>query len=187
MPLTQGLGIIEVGLPLLNLCSPREKPESVGRPQPDFAAQVRSGGELYLRGPGMFDAYLRPWRTRDEVLEGGWFRTGDLADIDSDGDIRLLGRSHSVINCGGLKCFPEEIEAVLCEHPGVFAARVFGKENARFGAIPAAEIEVRDPAQPPGTRELLKHCARRLAAYKVPVSVQVVERIARTASGKIKR
>ena len=187
VPLTQGLGIIEVGLPLLNLRCAREKPGSVGRSQPDFAAQVRAGGELYLRGPGMFDAYLRPWRRRVDVLEDGWFRTGDLAEIDGDGDFHLLGRSHSVINYGGLKCFPEEIEAVLCEHPGVAAARVFGKQNARFGAIPIAEIEVRDPAHPPAKTELLTHCARRIAAYKVPVSLQFVERVPRTASGKIKR
>ena len=187
LPLTQGLGIIEVGLPLLNLLSAREKPTSVGRPQPGFAAEIRAGGELFLRGPGLFDAYLRPWRQRTEVLEDGWFRTGDLAEIDGDGDFHLLGRSHSVINCGGLKCFPEEIEAVLCEHPGVAAARVFGKDNARFGAIPVAEIEARDFSQPPPGKELLAHCGRRLAAYKVPVSIQVVERITRTASGKIKR
>ncbi len=187
LPLSQGLGIIEVGLPLLNLVSAREKPGSVGRPQPDFAAEVRPGGELYLRGPGMFDAYLRPWLRREDLLEGGWFRTGDLAEIDGDGDIHLLGRNHSVINVGGLKCFPEEIEAVLCEFPEVAAARTYGRENARFGAVPVAEIEVRDPAQPPKISELANHCRRRLAGYKVPVSFQVVERIARTASGKIKR
>ena len=187
VPLSQGLGIIEVGLPLLNLLSARDKPGSVGRPQPDFETEIRAGGELYLRGPGMFDAYLRPWRRRDEVLEDGWFRTGDLAEADADGDFRLLGRSHSVINVGGLKCFPEEIEAVLCEIPGVTAARTYGRENARFGAVPAAEIEVRDPSQPPENSELVAYCRRKLAGYKVPVSFQVVERIARTASGKIKR
>lgn len=187
LPLSQGLGIIEVGLPLLNLVSARDKPGSVGRPLPDFQAEVRGGGELYLRGPGMFDAYLRPWLRREDLLENGWFRTGDLAEIDGDGDFHLLGRSHSVINVGGLKCFPEEIEAVLCEFPEVAAARTYGRENARFGAVPVAEIEVRDPAQPPKISELATHCRRRLAGYKVPVAFQVVERIARTASGKIKR
>ena len=187
LPLSQGLGIIEVGLPLLNLLAAREKPGSIGRPQPDFQAEIRAGGELFLRGPGMFDAYLRPWRTRAELLEDGWFRTGDLAEIDADGDFHLLGRSHSVINVGGLKCFPEEIEAVLCDFPGVTAARAFGKENSRFGAVPAAEIEIRDSAKSPQVSELAAHCRRRLAGYKVPVSFQVVERIARTASGKIKR
>ena len=99
----------------------------------------------------------------------------------------LLGRSHSVINVGGLKCFPEEIEAVLAEVPGVALARVFGRENARFGAVPVAEIEPQDPARPPRTSELTSYCRRSLASYKVPVSFQMVERIQRTASGKIRR
>ena len=187
VPLSQGLGIIEVGLPLLNLHSAREKPASVGRPLPDFRAEVRAGGELYVQGPGTFDAYLRPWRRREEVLEDGWFRTGDLAEVDADGDFTLLGRSHSVINVGGLKCFPEEIEAVLNETPGVAAARAYGKPNARFGAVPAAEIEAVDPARPPDGARLATRCRQRLAAYKVPVQFTVVERIARTASGKIRR
>ena len=107
--------------------------------------------------------------------------------IDADGDIFLLGRSHSVINVGGLKCFPEEIEAVLNELPGVAAARVTGREHPRFGAVPVAEIEPRDPAQPPTARRMATHCRRALASYKVPVSFQIVERIPRTASGKIQR
>ncbi len=187
VPLSQGLGVIEVGLPLLNLHYAREKPGSVGRTLPDYQAEVRAGDELYLRGPGMFDAYLRPWQPRETVLEDGWFRTGDLARIDGDGDVFLLGRSHSVINVGGLKCFPEEIEAVLCEVPGVAAARVSGKENARFGAVPVAEIEARDPAQPPRASELTSYCRKALAGYKIPVAFSVVEHVPRTASGKIRR
>ncbi len=187
LPLSQALGIIEVGLPLLNLRARHEKPAAVGRPLPDYRVEVRAGGELYVQGPGMFDAYLRPWRRRQEVLEDGWFRTGDLASLDEDGDVTLLGRSHSVINVGGLKCFPEEIEAVLAEAPEVAAARVFGKENIRFGAVPVAEIESRDPAQPPKVSELAARCRKALASYKVPASFQFVERIQRTANGKIKR
>ena len=187
VPLSQGLGIIEVGLPLLNLASGREKPGSIGRPLPDFEAQVRAGGELFLRGPGMFDAYLQPWRLREDVLEDGWFRTGDLARIDEDGDVFLMGRSHSVINVGGLKCFPEEIEAILCEVPGVAAARVSGKENARFGAVPVAEIEARDPSNPPSAAEMASYCRKALASYKVPISYAIVENIPRTPSGKMKR
>ena len=187
VPLSQGLGVIEVGLSVLNLHSARTKPGSVGRPLPDFSAEVRAGGELFLRGPGMFDAYLHPWQTRSEVLHGGWFRTGDLARVDEDGDIFLLGRSHSVINVGGLKCFPEEIEAVLGAVPGVAAARVSGRENARFGAVPVAEIEARDPVHPPTAGEMAAYCRKALAGYKVPVSFQLVERVPRTASGKIQR
>ena len=188
VPLSQGLGVIEVGLPLLNLHAAREKPGSVGRTLPDYRAEIRDGDELFLRGPGMFDAYLRPWQPRAAVLDsGGWFRTGDLARIDADGDVFLLGRSHSVINVGGLKCFPEEVEAVLCEWPGVAAARVSGRENARFGAVPVAEIEPRNPADPPRVSDLSQYCRKALASYKVPVAFSFVEQIQRTASGKIKR
>ena len=187
LPLSQGLGVIEVGLPLLNLHAARDKPKSVGRTLPDYQAEVRHGDELYLRGPGMFDAYLRPWQPRETVLHDGWFRTGDLARIDTDSDVFLLGRSHSVINVGGLKCFPEEIEGILCEAPGVAAARVWGRENARFGAVPVAEIEPRDPSQPPQSGELASYCRKALAGYKVPVAFSVVEHIQRTTNGKIKR
>lgn len=201
-PLVQGLGIIEVGLPLLNLARPREKPVSVGQPLPDYTAEVRLAqapastsplrhlggeGELFLRGPGMLDAYLCPWRPRAEILEDGWFRTGDLARMDEDGDFQLLGRSHSVINVAGLKCFPEEIEAVLQELPDVRRARVLGKPNARFGAVPVAEIVPRDPLQPPKIAALAAHCREALARYKVPVEFRLVESIPLTPSGKIQR
>jgi long-chain acyl-CoA synthetase len=185
--LSQGLGIIEVGLPLLNLRRSREKPTSVGRPLPDYAAEVRGDGELFLRGPGMFDAYLLPWRSRDEVLEDGWFRTGDVARIDEDGDIYLLGRSHSVINVAGLKCFPEEIEAVLCEVPEVLRVRVTGKLNPRFGAVPVAEVVPRDLANPPKISALAAYCRGALARYKVPIEFRLVESVPLTASGKIQR
>jgi len=187
LPLCQGLGIIEVGLPLLNLQRPREKPTSIGSPLPDYHAEVRGDGELFLRGPGMFDAYLHPWRSRVEVLEQGWFHTGDLARIDEDGDIHLLGRSHSVINVAGLKCFPEEIEAILCEVPEVKRARVTGKPNPRFGAVPVAEIVPRDPANPPKISALAAYCRGALARYKVPVEFKLVESVPLTPSGKIQR
>jgi long-chain acyl-CoA synthetase len=186
-PLAQGLGIIEVGLPLLNLSRARDKPMSVGQPLPDYAAEVRGDGEVLLRGPGMLDAYLYPWRLRAEIMEDGWFRTGDLARRDDDGDLHLFGRSHSVINVAGLKCFPEEIEAVLNEFPEVQRARVLGKPNARFGAVPVAEIVPRDPAQPPQISALAAHCRRALARYKIPVEFRFVEHVPLTPNGKIQR
>jgi long-chain acyl-CoA synthetase len=187
IPLSQGLGVIEVGLPLLNLDAGRAKPGSVGCPLPDYQAEVRDGGELFLKGPGMFDAYLQPWRPCAQALEDGWFRTGDLARVDEDGDFHLLGRSHSVINVAGLKCFPEEIEAVIGEIPGVAASRVSGKANPRFGSVPIAEIEPIDPARPPKIAALAAHCREALSRYKVPVEFRIVERLPRTASGKIQR
>jgi long-chain acyl-CoA synthetase len=187
LPLTQGLGVIEVGLPLLNLNAAREKPGSIGRPLPDFAARLGDDGALFLRGPGMFDAYLHPWRPRAEVLEDGWFHTGDLARVDDDGDYFLQGRASSVINVAGLKCFPEEIETVLAQCDGVKLARVSGRPHPKVGAVPLAEIVPADPAAPPKVSALIGHCRAQLARYKIPVEFRFVESLPLTASGKIKR
>ncbi len=187
LPLTQGLGVIEVGLPLLNLRAAHEKPGAVGAPLPDYEARLDADGALLLRGPGMFDAYLHPWRARAEVLEDGWFRTGDLARVDADGDFFLQGRASSVINVAGLKCFPEEIETVLAEVPGVRQVRVSGRPHPKVGAVPLAEIVPTDPAAPPKVSALISHCRTQLARYKIPVEFRFVESLSLTASGKIKR
>jgi long-chain acyl-CoA synthetase len=199
IPLAQGLGIIEVGLPLLNTTAPREKPGSVGRPTPEVGIELRdpeSGehvlpgkvGELFLCTEGMLDAYLNPWQLKESVLaSGAWFRTGDLAQLDHDGYLFLVGRTQSVINVAGMKCFPEEIEAVLQSHPGVHAARVFGRKHQRFGAIPVADIVATDPRSAPSSASLLAHCRRSLASYKIPVDFRFVIELPRTPSGKIQR
>ena len=92
-----------------------------------------------------------------------------------------------MINVAGLKCFPEEVEAVLRELPEVKLARVFGKENARVGAVPVAEIVPADPASPPKTAALVAHCRRCLAGYKVPLEFRIVESVPLTPSGNIQR
>ena len=185
VPLVQGLGIIECGLPLLN--DDPQKPQSVGRPD-DFEVRLRAEtGELLLRGPGLFDAYLFPWRERAAVLEEGWFATGDLAERDADGHIFLRGRAKSVINVGGMKFFPEEIEAVLDAHPAVLASRVRGEPHARWETVAVAEIVARDPAQPPSGAALRRHCRERIAGYKVPLRFENVAALPRTANGKLRR
>jgi long-chain acyl-CoA synthetase len=135
----------------------------------------------------MLDAYLHPWRTRAEICEDGWFRTGDLARVDTDGDYFLQGRASAVINVAGLKCFPEEIEAVLAQCDGVKLVRVSGRPHSKVGAVPVAEIVPTDPAAPPKIAALLAHCRAQLARYKLSVEVRFVESLPLTASGKIKR
>jgi long-chain acyl-CoA synthetase len=184
--LSQGLGIIEVGLPFLNIVSREKKPGSIGRPLPDYSAEIHDG-QLFLRGPGMLDAYLNPWRTRGELLEDGWFRTGDLARVDADGDYFLEGRVHSVINVAGMKCFPEEVEAVLSTHPDVQRVRVIGRPHPKVGAVPVAEIIPVSADRLPTMMSLASLCRTSLARYKVPVEFRFVESLPLTASGKIKR
>lgn len=197
VPLSQGYGIIEAGLPLLNTAAPRERPESVGRAPDDMALELRDPetdlavpdgdvGELFLQAEGMLDAYLNPWRLRGDILVGGrWFQTGDLARRDGDGFVYIVGRTNSVINTAGMKCFPEEVEAVLLAHPGVQAARVSGQEHPHFGAVPVADIIACEPA--PSAGSLAAHCRNALARHKVPVEFRFVRELPRTSSGKIRR
>lgn len=183
-PLHQGLGIIEVGLSVLNLDAARDKPASLGKPLPAYEVELRDD-EFHVRGPGLLDAYLVPWDPAP--LDDGWFASGDLVRRDADGHLFLMGRKKSVINVAGMKVFPEEVERVLNEHPGVARCRVLGREHPQMGQVPVAEIVPADPAAPPKPVELQRHCKAVLSAYKVPLLFQTVAAVPLTASGKIKR
>jgi len=197
VPLSQCLGIIEAGLPLLNTDAPRRRPESVGRAIPGFSIALRDEqgggvpagqpGELFIRGPGMLDAYLSPWQPQSGILEDGWFRTGDLAMMDDEGFVTLAGRSKTVINVAGMKCFPEEIEAVLCSCHGIVAARVTAKAHPKFGSVPVASLVPDNSGNPPSIESLLAHCKKALAQFKIPVEFQYVQSLPLTPSGKIRR
>ena len=196
-PLVQGLGIIECGLPILNTADAATQPTALGRPLPDYRVELRDEhgtpvatgrvGELWIHGPGFFDAYLSPWRPSGLVCSNGWFSTGDLAEADATGLLFLRGRCKSVLNINGMKVFPEEIEAVLDAHPGVRRSRAMGREHPVLGTIPVAEITAVDPAHPPCPAELVRWCRQSLAAFKVPVKIEIVPAIELTASGKVRR
>jgi len=193
----QALGVMEVGLPFINNSDDRSRSASVGRPLPGFEVQLRdvtgkaveSGaqGKLFLRGPGMFDAYIDPWQTREHAtFPDGWFCTGDIATMDSEGYIFILGRTTTMINVGGMKFFPEEVERCLCSFPGVKEARVIGVPHPAFGSVPIAEMVIEDG------KNVLKpslalHCRKHLARYKVPTDYRFVDSLPKTPSGKIKR
>jgi long-chain acyl-CoA synthetase len=185
--LTQGMGIIEAGLPLLNLEHAATHPTSVGKPTPSFEVKIDPEGELLLRGPGLFDAYLSPWQPREEVLRDGWFPTGDIAEIDETGSLYLKGRVRSVINVGGMKCFPEEVEAILNSHRSVQAARVLARPHPALGFIPVAEVIAESSPEITLGSELKKLCQQRLSAYKVPLVFTFVTELPLTASGKLRR
>jgi long-chain acyl-CoA synthetase len=184
----QALGIIECGLPCLNVPSPQTNPTSVGRPQPAFEARLDADSKLHLRGPGFLDAYLSPWQPRREILDAeGWFATGDIAKFADDGRVVLLGRSHAVIGVGGMKFFPEEVEAVLCNHASIDRARVSGRPHPDFGMVPVAEVVLKHGSPAPKPIELLSHCRSQLSRHKIPAEIRFVDSIPLTASGKIKR
>jgi long-chain acyl-CoA synthetase len=201
IPLVQALGVIEVGLPVMNLASARDKPEALGRPLPGYEVWLRGEdgrpvegagspertGEICIRGPGLFDAYLEPWTPARLVLQPDGFRTGDQGFFDAEGDLFLAGRRTNRINMAGMKFFAEEVEAVLEQHPGVSRARVHSRMHPHLGEIPVAEVVAADRARPPERAALLAHCRAQLPTYKVPREIAFVTELPTTATGKLRR
>jgi long-chain acyl-CoA synthetase len=193
---SQAYGIIEIGLPIINYQKSVEHPDAVGYALPDYEVEIldETGGvmpagvvgQLAMRGPGMFDAYLTPPQTRNEILKNGWFYTADYAVKSSDGLITVKGRQKSMINVSGNKVFAEEVEAVLDSHPAVAASRIYGVAHPLMGEIIQAEVVLSENAQA-GTEELLHYCRQRLSTYKLPQRIKFVEHLPMTGSGKIVR
>jgi long-chain acyl-CoA synthetase len=194
LPLTQALGIIEVGLPAINVDFAAEHPEAVGRVLPAYRLKLADPGfaadwpEICFQGPGFLDAYYSPWRTRAEIVPDGWFHTGDVGQVDAAGCLFVRGRSKDVINVAGMKFFPQELERVLQTHPAVQEACVKKRPDGRFGEVPHAWVVLAYDGRPrPSAGELLEYCRQRLADFKVPRSLELVECLPRTASGKLLR
>jgi long-chain acyl-CoA synthetase len=192
--LSQAYGIIEIGLPCLNKSCANGKTDSVGRIQPGYTARIKNPdadgvGEILIRGPGMFDAYFSPFLPRQELCPDGWFNTGDIGYIDKDRYLFIVGRSKNVINFAGMKIFPCDVETVLCSHPLIADAKVYGRQNPFFGEIPVAEIVMKNPKQAATglTRQLRRHCFDSLSEYKVPKEFIIVDSIRKTLSGKTVR
>ena len=195
VPVGQAYGIIEAGLPCINLRCDGLPAASVGRPVPGYDVAVFSDegerlppealGEIAVRGDGLFSAYYAPWLLRENLTRDGWFMTGDIGWLDGSGALNLKGRKKAVIFVAGLKFFPEEVEECINEFPGVRESRVFGRPHPHLGEVPCAEVV---PATPGCDLDALKaYCARALSSYKVPVEFTVVEAIPRTPGGKILR
>ena len=195
-PVSQGFGIIEVGLPIMNIAEAAEHPEAIGRPVPGFEAMIvdeamkplpaGETGQLVLRGPGMFSGYLNPPQLREQILHDGWFLTGDLAHRDNGGRVVLDGRTSSVIQIAGHKVFPEEIAGVLDQHPAVLRSRVFSRPHPQFGEAICAEVQLRNGSSPNTSEDILAFCRRQLSSHKVPTSLEFVAEISMTTSGKVR-
>jgi long-chain acyl-CoA synthetase len=191
LPLTQALGIIEVGLPFINIRFAHERPEAVGQLLPAYELRLKDvvlgsdAREILLRGPGFLDAYYDPWQPRSDIMHDGWFHTGDVASMDEDGCVWLRGRRKDVINVLGVKFFPQEVESVLTMHPAVARACVCGRPDPRMGEVAEARIILHPDCAPPTTGELIAHCERYLALAKVPRNIEFAESLAVTASGKL--
>lgn len=190
LPLTQALGVIELGLICVNVDDPAGRWDSVGRPLAGYAVNIRDPdsngcGEVLVAGPGFFNAYDNPWTWREQLTPDGWFATGDIGRLDPQGFLYLVGRKTAVINLAGRKVFPEEIEAVLNRHPAVRESRVYGAEHPHLGEVIEAEVALRSAVEP---GELRDFCRAHVGPDKIPSRIHVVQSVARTAvTGKVRR
>jgi acyl-CoA synthetase (AMP-forming)/AMP-acid ligase II len=134
----------------------------------------------------MFAGYLSPAQPRQQVLRNGWFLTGDLAHRDSGGRIVLDGRTSSVIHVAGHKVFPEEVAAVLDQHPAVLRSRVCSRPHPQLGEAVHAEVQLRANGAPAAGDDIVAFCRRRLSSHKVPTSLDFVPELSLTPSGKVR-
>jgi long-chain acyl-CoA synthetase len=191
--LSEAYGIIEVGLPFVNLSGDKSKRTSVGKVLPDFEVELfkkdeEGVGQIHINGKGMLDAYFSPWQNREAILKNGWFNTGDLGKIDEEGYLTVIGRSKDVINFAGMKVFPDEVESVLNSFPDMQESYVYGEDHPQYGQLPTAKIVLKNGlARDSLVSELRRFCYERLTQYKVPKSFEVVNNLPKTMSGKIRR
>jgi acyl-CoA synthetase (AMP-forming)/AMP-acid ligase II len=156
---------------------------SVGRARPDVGIRTVDPEKFGVQATGEIGLV----EIRSERYGPDWIRTNDLAMIDEDGFIFLRGRADDAINRGGFKVLPEDVAAVLRQHPLVQDAAVVGRTDPRLGQVPIAAIEVRNGGDAPESVDLDAFLRRTLPAYMVPVEYIVVAALPRTASMKVSR
>jgi acyl-CoA synthetase (AMP-forming)/AMP-acid ligase II len=141
-------------------------------------------GEVIVRGGHIMIGYWnRPDATADTIRDG-WLHTGDLASVDKDGCVYIQDRKKDMIISGGENVYPAEIEAVLARHPGVLECAVIGMPSARWGES-AAAVVVAKPGASLSADELISFCQGKLARYKIPRVVELVDQIPRNPTGKV--
>jgi acyl-CoA synthetase (AMP-forming)/AMP-acid ligase II len=144
-------------------------------------------GELLVRGPGVLESYHGdPDGTAAALDSHGWLRTGDLVRRGALGTVSFAGRTKDVVKSGGYSVFSAEVERVLEEHPAVAEASVAGVDDRRLGQVPVAAVRAR-PGLDCDPDDVIAFARERLAAYKVPRRVQVVDELPRGATGKVQK
>jgi long-chain acyl-CoA synthetase len=195
-PLLEGYGLTETS-PVV-ACNPYDAPRvgTTGIPVPSTEVSIREGdtevppgeaGELCVRGPQVMRGYWnRPDETAKTLTEDGWLRTGDIAQIEADGFIRIVDRKKDMIIVSGFKVFPNEIEAVVAEHPAILEVGCAGVPNAKSGQAVKLYVVARPGAEVTAD-ELMEHCRKHLTGYKQPKYIEFRTSLPKTNVGKILR
>ena len=196
-PMIESYGMTEAAHQMTsNPLPPRErKPGSVGTAAgPEVAIMDAAGnllepgvtGEIVIRGPNVTLGYEANPQANAEAFANGWFRTGDQGVFDAGGYLRLTGRLKEIINRGGEKISPREVDEVLMDHPAVAQAVTFALPHEKLGEEVAAAVVLRDGAAAT-ERDLRSFVAERLADFKVPRRVLILDEIPKGPTGKLQR
>ena len=179
-----------------NPLPPRERrPGCVGiAAGPEIAIMAPDGtllapgeiGEIVIRGDNVTAGYEKNDKANAEAFTGGWFRTGDQGTLDDAGYLTLTGRLKEIINRGGEKISPREVDDVLMTHPAIFQAVVFAVPHDKLGEDVGAAIVLRE-GEAVSERDIRDFAAERLAAFKVPRKIVVLDEIPKGATGKLQR
>jgi len=192
-PLLQGYGLTEASpVVSLNPLKGRKKPESIGMVLPSVEVkvineegrQLPSGevGELLVKGPNVMQGYYNLKEETKKVLKEGWLYTGDLAKIDEDGFIYIMGRIKEMINVRGFNVYPREIEDLLYKYPHVKEAAVVGVTHRHRGEVPVAFVAAKKQLK---EREIIHYLRANLASYKTPLKVLFKDSLPKNPTGKI--
>jgi long-chain acyl-CoA synthetase len=192
-PVFEGYGLTETA-PVLTttLCSPTAKPGSIGRPIPGVELRIvdDSGdevedddpGEIVVRGDNLFSGYWPDGSGGPDAA--GWFRTGDVAYADEDGDLFIVDRTRELILVSGFNVYPREVEDAIASHPDVDEVAVIGVPHPYTGETVRALVVPRAGAQP-DPASVIDHAAARLARFKCPTSVEFVDTLPHSVTGKV--
>jgi acyl-CoA synthetase (AMP-forming)/AMP-acid ligase II len=145
---------------------------------------VGAVGEVVYRGPTVMSGYWDNAEATEDAFAGGWFHSGDLATRDDEGYLRLVDRKKDMIISGGENVYPAEVERALLEHPSVAEAAVVGVPHPRWVETPLAFVVPATGASA-HQEELIAHLRDRLASYKKPSAIVVVDVLPRNAAGKV--
>ncbi len=179
----EAIGMSEISTYISSSPSVPVRPGSPGKPQPGRSVRIVGDGQIgvHTSDPGLMLGY---WG--EPGVSGEWFQTGDAADIDDEGYVWLHGRVDELMNAGGFRVSPLEVEAVLVQHPGVLEAGVRELRVSDTNSIIAAFVVPR-PGVSLGEDAILVFAGKRLAAYKCPRQIILVHSLPRTANGKLIR
>ncbi|MEO5820834.1 MAG: AMP-binding protein [Vicinamibacteraceae bacterium] len=187
-------GMSETLMLASNLLEGERRAGTVGYPLPGVSVSVRDRqgqpvatnepGEVWVKGPTVCPGYWANPEATARAFTDGWFKTGDLGELDPAGCLTLRGRATELIISGGFNIYPREIEELLLEQPGVREAAVVGTPDARRGEVPVAFVVTEPDVDLDALRE---RCAASLASFKTPRAVHRVDALPRNAMGKLQK